>query len=46
MKMARPALIAALATSAFALSTPLAARADITVAVAASMTGSEAAFGD
>jgi len=46
MKMALPALFAAATTSAFVLSAPLAARADITVAVAASMTGEEAAFGE
>ena len=42
MKMAKTALFAALATSAFSLS----AHADITIAVAASMTGSEASFGE
>lgn len=46
MKMAKTALLAAVATSAFSLSVQSSARADITVAVAASMTGSEAAFGE
>jgi len=46
MKTVQYALCAALATSAFALCVPWAARADITIAVAASMTGSEASFGE